>query len=479
MASNPILVITEASFSPPEIVEVLYPTSYEEGSGENNEISMMNTMGKIVPLVKINNKIIEQGDIRSMRLESSCFLPTLSLSFYDRNRVTTLIDTPGPDDYIHIQIIPRFDGIYKKINLIFYINSISMDLAREVITIDAVYSIEGLNNSVLKSYGKIDTYTYYNTIAQELNMGFCSNITSGSTEDNRYLYISNDTYLNSLKKEFTNGGSDLVILDSWIDFYNNINLVDLYDLYYAGENWTDQPEAIMIHASHSFTAASADTIEEPYEIEAIITNNPKFQITELYADKLKMKSYMYTNRKIGTDIGINVYDMDKNIQSSKLFQDGTGIETNIYSKIEYRGEFNPLVCDNSNYLFQSDVYKLFISKMDNNLIEVETPKVIFGLMRGGKVNLEWYDNSELGSTIQEASSMEMNSNIKVDETNEEIGNVNAMKINKRLSGQYIIVSTEIKYNMVAMSDGTDYNMRQKFTLSRVVNSSESRYTKTI
>ncbi len=479
MASNPILVINESSIVAPEIIEYLYPTSYAEGGGQDSEVSMMNTMGKIVPLVKINNKIIEQGDIKSLRLESSRYLPTLSLTFYDRDNITTLIDTPGPDDYIHVQIIPRFDGIYKKINLLFYIKDISMSISKQIITIDAEYTIPGLDNAVLKSYGKLDTYTLYNTISQELGLGFCSNISTKATNDNRYTYITNDTYINSLRKMYLNGGTSPVVLSSWIDLYNNINLIDLYDLYYGGENWSDQPDDIKIYSSHSFNASSAEVLEEPFEIVATLTNDPKYQIVDLYTEDMKLKNNLGKNKKIGTDIGINIYDIDKNIQSSKLIQDSSGVSTNVYTKVIYNGEFNPEVCDNSEYLFQSDAQKLFNNKINNNLIEITTQKVIFGLMRGGKVNVKWYNNSVLGSSIQDKSYMEMNSNLQVEEVEYDVDDPRSMRINKRVSGQYVIVSTEILYNMRSIPGGTDYNMRQKFILSRVVNSEESRYTKTL
>ncbi len=478
--SSPILVITEPTIEAPDIINILIPDSTEAGAAQNTEISMLRTMGKIVPIVKVNSKLLEHDDVVSFELKSVDYLPTLSLTFRDVGSTTMLLDTPGPDDTVQIQLLPKFDGIYKKINLVFYITEISMNRQKETCTIEAEYAVTGLFDSMLKSYGKINTYDYYNTVAQELGLGFCSNIKSADTADARYIYLRNTNSIKKLSTEFKRGGNPEMILDSWVDFYNNINLVDIYDLYYGDENWTDQPDGIKIYTTNNYNIPNADIDEVPFEISAIITNNPKFMQTDLYTENMRVKSICGSNKLRGTDKGINIYNMNKNINVSKLLQDGSGIDNNIYIKTIYRGEYKEGSTDNSDYLFQPEVCELFNQKINNNIIEITTTGLLFGLMRGGKVNVEWYDGNEIGNDLMNESSLELSANIQPDDDGG-IGmdNEHSYRINNRISGQYVIVGTEIKFNMVEEYEGTDYRMRQKFILSRIVNFEESRYTKSV
>jgi hypothetical protein len=60
-------------------------------------------------------------------------------------------------------------------------------------------------------------------------LGLASNLSN--TEDKRYIYCNNINYVDSIDREIKFGGSESVILDSWVDYWNYINIVDIFERY--------------------------------------------------------------------------------------------------------------------------------------------------------------------------------------------------------------------------------------------------------
>jgi hypothetical protein len=95
--------------------------------------------------------------------------------------------------------------------------------------ISGIYKIPELYCSRLKSYGEITTYDYITQIANDTSLGLASNLSN--TEDKRYIYCNNINYVDSIDREIKFGGNESVILDSWIDYWNYINIVDIFERY--------------------------------------------------------------------------------------------------------------------------------------------------------------------------------------------------------------------------------------------------------
>ena len=93
-------------------------------------------------------------------------------------------------------------------------------------------------------------------------------------------------------------------------------------------------------------------------------------------------------------------------------------------------------------------------------------------MRGGKVNLEWYDSSIFNEELyKEGKDIETNIDIEPDSTTS--GNLldqSSIVLNKKISGQYYIVGTSISYKREAVEDGRGSRsiLNQTFTLSKSV-----------
>jgi hypothetical protein len=95
--------------------------------------------------------------------------------------------------------------------------------------ISGIYKIPELYCSRLKSYGEITTYDYITQIANDTSLGLASNLSN--TEDKRYIYCNNINYVDSIDREIKFGGSESVILDSWVDYWNYINIIDIFERY--------------------------------------------------------------------------------------------------------------------------------------------------------------------------------------------------------------------------------------------------------
>src|SRR5574344_1776085 len=227
------------------------------------------------------------------------------LTMKDTYGLLTSVDMTSADNLVIVEIIPPFDGVYKKIKLYFYITSALAVGNSEKINITGIYKVPELYASKLKSYGLISTYKFIEQIAKETKLGFCSNIED--TDDDRYICMKNTNVLDAIESEVSNGGSPTNILDVWIDFYNNINLVDIFERYNAKDNdlkiWTSQMNVE--------TETSVDNTQNtPYEIEALITNDPDAQNLPTYTKTYSISNNTGNNINMGTDRVLTTYNRD-------------------------------------------------------------------------------------------------------------------------------------------------------------------------
>lgn len=466
--SKPVVIKFDNSLPDIEVQKPLLPTSVEEGGNTNNEISEAKITGTFTPLLKINNHVIPWAEIVSLSLTCIDFLPKLSFTVIDTDNKMTMLDTPGPDNIVILEVLPRFEKIYKKIKLRFYIDSVSTNIAEHTYSATCIYYCDKLNDSNIESFGKISTYKFYEQIAQRLKLGLCSNLEDSG--DERYIYMSNDTFRNSLEDERDLGGNANCILDSWIDWWNNINIVDLYDLY-NGE--PDQNLTVWTNGSGVIEVQGGVEEDEPVQVPATITNNFKLSSHPLYTMTFDMNNSNKGNVREGTDRAIDVYDVVGNINRSTLLQDGSGVKENIYTKYYYCGEYNSKD-NNGSYLIQPDIVDLYKQKIKNNTITVTLKQPCLGLMRGGKVNVEWYDGSNYNKQFYEKAG-DMKSNIDINAENDEeltddMSQPGSMFLNKKISGQYFIVGTSIDYDRMMVEAGPAVTFNHTLILSRKVES---------
>lgn len=446
MAALEVKFDNQLEFEP--IIEYMYAGTEEETDGDVNETSIQQTKitGIVAPLISINGFTINYDAVKSLNLTNTDNLPRVSLVVNDGFRLFTSLNSPSSDNILRIQIIPPMEDKYKKINLNFFITNYSK--IKDNISITAEYGLNDIYNSRLKSFGEVSTYEFIEGIAKELKLGFCTNVSD--LNDKRYIYCPNTNYKSILDSEIRIGGSKEHILNWWVDFFNNLVLIDEYERF----NSVDEIQKIMIENS-GFSQPEINSDPTFDEFDAEISNHPILKNSPLYSGSYRQVNEPGNNLFFGTDRVLSIYDMKSLEHSETLIQD-SDVKNDIFSKFVYSGE----KFGEYDYITQKECHSMFQKKLKECQIIVELPRIIFGLMRGDKVNVAWYDLNNLITKTKETNSPE-NNIPSVDDTSE--GDVaDKFLINKMISGQYYINGIDISYK----KQGQNNNWKYKLWLSR-------------
>lgn len=435
------------------------PERYDMGVYQQTRVE-----GIAAPMVRLNDVVIYSDQIIRMELHSNP-LPKVDVVINDCFGISRVLDSPKSDNLLVVQVIPPFDNCYKKINLRFYITSYSIN--GNNIHVHGEYNIAGQHDMVLESFGKKTTYEIVEEIAHRLKLGLASNISG--TEDSRYMYCPSKEILTVLQQEVGCGGGETCVLDWWIDYWNYINLVNVYDLYKSTDNETEQKEPIPKIWTKITNAVEMNELNEtdPVEIDAVITNHPSMSGSPLSVTSYKMNSTTSRNLRFGTDKTIETYSMVE-LNSNTIDVVDKDISNDIFKKYEYWGE----VFGSYNYLIQSALASSFFQKMYSQTIEVSLKKPQFGLCRGGRVYMNWYEcNSYISDTMSDANETISTNADNIDtsysdseEADEENGfpAENKWILNKTISGKYYILDSILKYN----HSGGNMNWEHTLKLSR-------------
>lgn len=406
----------------PTIEVPKYNESDDEGA---NVAKQTNIEGVLVPLFRFNNLTITFEMVRTMRLTCDR-VPEIRIEIKDFLDLIKIMDSPGLDNILYMQIVPPFDDAYKKIQLAFYITDTNID--GNIITLTGTYYVPKFFDTIMKPYGIISSYELFNTISNDYSLGFCSNVKD--SPDERYIYNPNKPVTEFMNREVEFSGEKEQVFTWWIDFWNNINFVDLFKEY--TEICSDEDMQIWL----SDTFKSTDNEEnKPYQQIAAFSNHPAFTSSPMYITDYKPIS----QSSLITDRNFETYSMDNLEASSTLIQDGD-VHNNIFTKYQYGGE----VFGDFDYLSQRACRDMFLNKINSQCIEVVIKTPMLGLIKGDHVNVWWYDIGNQTANNIDSSNIESNIPIPEDPEGSREGEV-PIVINKTISGQYYIVDIEFNY----------------------------------
>lgn len=429
----------------PDIVIPLVHSSEDE-AGENykdnqTEIQQTSVYGIMTPLIKINNVVIDFTDVIDFSLKSKYNLPSLSITVRDKYDLIKQFDVPGSDNIVQVQILPRFDNAYKKINLMFYLSNIRNN--NGFITATGIYKLPKLTASNYKSFGEINTYDLFSEIAKDTKLGLATNIEANDS-DKRFVYCDYKSYLDIMDYEITHAGYDLQICDYWIDFWNNINLVDIYERY----NAIDPDDQLKIWVSGQNKEITEGNKPVPIQIHAILNNHPGLQNTELYIQKYERVNKTGQQSSNGTDRVYSSFNMNNNEYQDYLIQDGD-VKKDIFTKFEYVGE----CYGETDYFLTERKRKDLLQKIAIETIEVTLKTPLLALMRGHKINMTWYINDSKYDNKQENLKedgviQDVETVVQTDQSTETISNPDNGHFveDKSVCGQYLITSCDMKYS---------------------------------
>lgn len=426
-----------------EITLPLLSSSPAESGDENmqnaTEKAQTSVFGIQTPLIQINSTIIDFDAVHYFALKSNGALPELIMTVHDRYELINNIDKPGLDNEVRIQILPKFDNAYKKINLTFYISSIQVN--GSLIRLSCIYKLSPLLSSQYKSFGEIDTYSLFKQIAMETGLGFATNL--GTLDDNRYVYCDNKSLLDIMNQEISYGNANIHVLDWWVDLWNNINLVDIKERY----NTIDTDDDLMIWVSGQVNEIGQDIEHTPNKVVATLLNCPGFSNSELYVNKYVINTRPGIVSSAGSDRIYGVYEDSKYEYIDYMVQDGD-IKHDIFTKYEYLGENY----GDYNYMLAKYLRNVYLQKINSETITVSLKSPLLGIMRGHKVNfIKYVNDSKIEDklkTLEENGVINRNieSNIPLTdyEMTEDNGNGRFI-IDKTVSGQYLVLDVAITY----------------------------------
>lgn len=414
----------------PIYVPLKAPTETEMTGGNNAAVAQTTVHGVCTPIVCVNNIVFDFDKVLKMTLYNNSRLPELDLLLWDDQNLLSSIDNPRSDNEVRLQILPSFENAYKKINLTFYITNINIKETR--VSIQAIYKIPDLYISRLKCFGKINSFDLFKTIASECKLGFASNCETNDI-DKRYVYCDNISYESLMSREIQTSGSQNLVYDYWIDLWNYLNFVNIYERLNSKDSQDDM-QIWTLNTPGDIIDSFSDI--KPVLQDAIITNHPEMK-SELQTNKFVLSNSNIKNKLKGTDRVYTIYKDGVNIDS--LVEDGN-IHNDVFTKYYYLGEN----IGEYEYLTASSIREGFIDIIDKNSIEVTLNSPTFGLYRGSHVRFNWYDNNY----FQKQSIKELGGDMNTDDgqQNEELIDDNKLMLNKQLSGEYLIYKMIFNYN---------------------------------
>lgn len=430
------------------------PAQMGEHAKPNVDRLQTSVFGIQVPLISINSTVIDFDSVNYFSLSCEGPVPTLSMMVEDKYKLIQNVDKPRQDNEVRIQILPRFDDAYKKINMTFHIASINV--VGQYISMTCTYKVPAFISSRIEAMGELDTYSLFKKAATDTGLGFATNIAQG--DDVRYVYCNNKSWQDILYEEIQQSGKEQQMLDWWVDYWNNINLVDIYDRYTT----IDQDDDMMIWIAGQIHEMGVDQEVEPQQVVATVHDHPAHSNSELFVTDYHIKTNPGVQSTEGSDKVYSIYEESNNEYKDYLIQDGD-VHKDIFTKYVYLGENY----GDYNYLLQKEIRAGLIQKINSETIQITLQSPILGIMRGHKLNYMRYVNDDMVEnklkTLEEVGviSRDVEANIPLKDYEIEGHQDGSYRLDKTVSGQYLVIATEIVYD-----NGWKYNL----TLARPADS---------
>ena len=229
------------------VIVKLYEPQNDPETNKNNPNANFDSLAVDaihVPVVKLNNRVLDSSQIDYFKLSSIGLAPSLVISVNDDNGMIEFSDVPGFDNVISIVMIIPVDGVYKKISLDFYI--VSCNFVENYVTYIATFKCMPLEKTHLEQIkfnmpngckskwcqlpatNKPTTYKLLHYIAHECGLGFAATQQTKEIKDYNYRLLYSKKYIDVIREHTAFGGLDEnSIFDSWIDIWGNIVLVNV------------------------------------------------------------------------------------------------------------------------------------------------------------------------------------------------------------------------------------------------------------
>lgn len=445
-----ILVKTDPLIKQTDIQHPLVEPTEEDDTSYENNIKPSEVYGIFCPLISVNGMPIEINDLVRANLDCTQRLPKISFVFNDKHEIFNSFNSPGKENELRFQVLPTEDDVYKKIDLTFFIDTISIGPEKEknkgkVISGTGTYKLPALTDTLFKALGIKSTYALFEFVAEQTQLGFASNV--DATTDDRYIYAANKSYLSLLTEEIKRSESDQEhVYDWWVDPWNYIILCDILD---RVKN-LDQPEDMTVRVTTNRSRGGKNSTQGHTDMECILSNGPWASDTDLEVYSYTTNNEPWRGKSMSNMLEVSVYEENKKEYIGHIIED-SNITRDEFMRFEYGGE----VYGAYNYILAEKCRDFYLAKMRNESITVSLKFPQLGIMRGDQLKFIWYDNDSKTAIraheLYDVPTALKNANMEwlLDYTTEEQYNPTSpshIAPNYQVSGQYTCIGYRILYD---------------------------------
>lgn len=341
------------------------------------------------PFVWYNAYQIEVNDIQFFQLYISNNLPTLKLVFRDTLNLMRDKSFPLDDSKIEVFLNPRSDQL-KPILLQFKIVKFSFDGPN--LSLDGIIDVNQLYTKRFKSYPNMTSFKVFEDFCKEVGMGLNTNV--DDTNDSMTWINTGQRNLDFMNTVIDSSYlSDQTFLLYYIDYYYNINFVDIEkelgrnikeELGVANtgieeiSKIDDKEKVSKLYLTNDFSMNNSNIYFSNYRV---INNSTKISIQEGYLSKVKFYDELSKDFLI-FDIDSITSKGDKSIILKGAPQDESFFNEN--TQIIYAGKMDT---DNmhSNYQYSSIQNNRNISELQKVCIEVEMGNPNYNIYKFQKI----------------------------------------------------------------------------------------------
>lgn len=448
MGSSIIKVKRDPTIKLPKLKAELQSTCEKETGQEQEwsprDVQQTKVFGILMPIIALNGIIVDWGELDYFSLDATGHVPKIEFSFVDRLNQFEKLDLPGTSNEVQIQILPQFDGAYKKIDMLFYVTQI--DVNGGMVKGKAEYKNKELIKTQFKSFGELSTYKLIDEISKETGLGLASNIED--TDDKRYIYCDHMDYEELMDREIEiSGASETHVYDYWIDLWNYLVICDIFERYDSIDPVEKQPIWI---ADIAESAKFSDKIV-PIQTARVFTNSPAHARSELYVNDYNSVNHTGLGYSQGTTRIVSVYDEDKKEYIDHLVKDGD-VEEDNFIKYEYAGE----VYGGYNYLFAEECRDMYMRKINSETIVITLNHPVLSIMRGEQIRFVWMENNQ--EDVYNRQQLEEAGIPKIEQldmpgwmrewvmTCKDNKGIDPLQINLEVSGQYTVIGQYMSYD---------------------------------
>ena len=462
------------------IVKIYNPQNDEESTKSNPNSNFDNLAVDAIhmPLVKLNNIVLNGTQIEYFKLSSTGLVPSLIISVKDDNGMIEFSDVPGYDNVISVVMIIPVDGVYKKISLDFYI--VSCKFFGNSVTYMATFKCMPLEKTHLEQItfntpvgcqskwcqlpatDKPTTYKLLHCIAHDCGLGFAATQQTKEIKDYNYRLIHSQKFIDVIREHTAFGGLDEnSIFDSWIDIWGNIVLVNVPWIF----SETVTPDELAIVSSYGTrqtnTAEAKDSYHTAGLVHRMLTNFNEFgQMNNLMIASYTPLTDTATLFSRGSN---NTYNMmlhrgnggSNNIDTFDIVQKEFSIDGQTGDYEFANTDFIGFECStNTPICKQKYIHDKYFEKFRARRLKVELEQPNFMLERGMLTAVSIFEYDPVKKRKMMANWSNFNGKEDTDKEepevqeglkNHEIDNATPL-MNIAISGIYYIDGVEFEYN---------------------------------